>query len=159
MGSVETVLPPADEPLISRKRVHELTPPETARLQDMVASRHVPKRISERASIILESAKGLTPGKVAKRMGVHRVTANRWSDRFDGSTESLEDKPRSGRPPTYKQEQCQEILAIYQQDPTGLGLPFQAWTWRKFRDYLREHGHSEIGTETGRRIIFESLKK
>ena len=62
--------------------------------------RTTPKRVVERANIVLCSAEGRSGSAICREVGVSRPTVTQWLDRYEagGVEELLEDRPRSGRP-------------------------------------------------------------
>src|SRR4051794_31688350 len=112
----------------TRVTLRELTADERQALDQLAASRTAQARSVERARILLAIADGRRPSQVARDLGVCRPTVYTWIHRFnDRGLAGLEDRPRTGRPPTYTAEQRAEVLAAALSDPKGLGLPFGCW--------------------------------
>ncbi|MGQ0704383.1 MAG: IS630 family transposase [Gemmatimonadales bacterium] len=69
-------------------------------LEQWVRGRTTPRRLVERAQIVLASADGHSGAQICATLGVSRPTVTRWLERYDAEGLSgLEaDRPRSGRP-------------------------------------------------------------
>src|SRR3989338_2400474 len=70
------------------------------RLEGLAHARPTPRRVVERARIVLASATGQAGSAIAAALGVSRPTITLWLDRYeqDGLAALLADRPRSGRP-------------------------------------------------------------
>jgi transposase len=123
----------------ARIRLRELTLEERHDLEALAHSRLSPARLVERARIVLAAAEGRRVGEIADEFKVSRPTVSAWVQRLnDGGLASLEDLPRSGRPPTYLEQQRAEVIAAALADPKDLGLPFGCWTLDRLQAYLNE---------------------
>lgn len=79
----------------------QLSAPERAALERLMADPSTPPRRVVRAQIVLEAATGATNGRVAARTGVSVPTVALWRKRYAAlGIEGLSDRPRSGRPQT-----------------------------------------------------------
>jgi len=58
-------------------------------LEQLVARRTTPSWLAERAKIILISLQGVSPGRVAKRLGVTRNTVKKWVKRWNQAESKL----------------------------------------------------------------------
>ncbi len=69
-------------------------------LEQWVRARTTPRRVLERARIVLASADGHGGDAICALLGVSRPTVSRWLDRYDaeGAAGLEADRPRSGRP-------------------------------------------------------------
>jgi len=85
---------------------------DRAKLERVMRSRTAPRRLVERAGIILGSAEGQSGAALCARLGVSRPTVTRWLDRYegDGLAAVLVDRPRSGRPKRTPSELDAEII-------------------------------------------------
>lgn len=94
-------------------RVTQLRRGERAVLEHWVRARTTPRRVVERAQIVLASADGYGGDEICAVLGVSRPTVSRWLDRYDadGAAGLQRDRPRSGRP---KQITPDEEAAIVQ---------------------------------------------
>ena len=81
-------------------RVTELRRGDRARLEQWIRGRTTPRRLVERARIVLASADGASGDMICRTLGVSRPTVSRWLDRYDadGAPGLEADRPRSGRP-------------------------------------------------------------
>src|SRR5512144_2446457 len=81
-------------------RVTELRRGDRAVLEQWVRGRTTPRRLVERARIVLASADGMSGDMICTMLGVSRPTVSRWLDRYDaeGAAGLERDRPRSGRP-------------------------------------------------------------
>ena len=81
-------------------RVTKLRRGDRATLEHWVRGRTTPRRVVERARIVLASADGHPGEAIGAAVGVSRPTVTRWLDRYaaDGLPGLLADRPRSGRP-------------------------------------------------------------
>ncbi len=81
-------------------RVTTLRRGDRAVLEQRVRARTTPRRVLERARIVLASADGHAGEAICLELGVSRPTVSRWLDRYDaeGATGLLADRPRAGRP-------------------------------------------------------------
>ena len=80
-------------------------------LTKLSVSRTAQARLVERARIVLGCLAGERNDQIALRMGVQSNTVATWRKRFiDGGVKSLEDKPRSGKPPTYVASDLREKI-------------------------------------------------
>jgi transposase len=80
----------------------QLTPEVREQLVRYARGRSLPKRLVERAGIVLRAAEGQQNQVIAAEMGLSRPTVQLWRDRFaaQGLAGILKDAPRPGRKPT-----------------------------------------------------------
>ncbi len=119
-----------------------LTDEETVEVQRLAASCTAPRRSVQRAQIIAAlvadptltaSEAGLQAGYTSRQIGPH------WVRRFnEEGLAGLEDRPRSGRPPTYSEEVRNKVIDLALQKPRGLGYPFQLWTLERLQTAFEE---------------------
>ena len=124
-------------------------------LEGMVRRTHCPQAIATRARVILAAAEGLDNSRIALRLGCHRDLPRRWRERFaeaqrgweanggdwdesvwvEKIAELLEDRERSGAPPTFTPEQlCQIVALACEKRPEECGRPVSHWTARELAD-------------------------
>jgi len=79
----------------------ELNPAQRRELQRLAKSNTVSVRLARRAQIVLLAAEGLQNMEIAKRVGVGRIQAARWRERYAeaGLAGIEQDLPRGGRKP------------------------------------------------------------
>jgi transposase len=124
---------------------------------------------------------GLTYYKIAKQLSIDWATAKKWILEWEGAltiSEDIEkgleldeispsiaikhlelilsDKPRSGRNPTFTEEEINQILALYAENPKDLGLPFSDWNVPLLRD---EAMRREIVKSISKKHLWVILKK
>jgi transposase len=120
--------------------IREVTPEEATAIERLAHSRTAAARLVERAQIILATLQGECPSAIAARLHLTRPTVYTWLHRFNaGGIACLEDRPRSGCPPTYAADQLATVIATALTDPQTLGLPFACWTLDRLETYLNEH--------------------
>ena len=75
---------------------------------------------------------GLSEAEVARRVGVHRQSVNRWAQRLaKGGRPALKRAPRTGRPPQLSSADRQRIEQGLKRGPQALGYRTGLWTaWR-----------------------------
>jgi transposase-like protein len=110
-----------------------------------------PRKLAERAAMILLSA-GETPVReIARRLGVWPKTVRHWRARWLTSPEKasvatrLADAPRPGTPATFAPEQVCAIMALACEPPEQSNLPLSHWS------------QSELAREAVRRGIVDSI--
>jgi transposase len=99
-------------------------------LRKMVFGQKTERRLWFRAHIIWYVCKlGWTVSETAVQLGTTTKTVLKWCRRFlDESIAGLDDRARSGRPPTLTVEQRCEVLAVACDDPGRYGFDWQS-TW------------------------------
>ena len=104
-------------------RVTQLRRGERAILEHWVRARTTPRRVVERARIVLASAEGHGGDEICAMMQVSRPTVSRWLDRYDaeGAAGLEADRPRSGRPKqiTPNQEAAIVEFTLHAAPPDG----------------------------------------
>lgn len=136
-------------------RVRPLTAEEQTELRRRVASRTAPARVVERARMIWDLHHGARVPAVARRLGVGADVVRIWLKRCNAEgLDGLRDRPRSGRPVTYRPEMVGEVIATSLTQPDALGLPFGSWTLDRLQAYLNE----ERGLPIKRTRIDELLR-
>lgn len=83
-----------------------------------------------RAARLLE--KGVSEAEVARRVGAHRQSVNRWARQLaKGGRRALKRAPRTGRPPQLSAADRQRIVQGLKRGPEALGYRTGLWTaWR-----------------------------
>ena len=86
-------------------RVRNLTEQECTEVERLASSRTAPARAVERAQIIWQAHQGRPVSQIADHLRLNPQTVRDWLKRFnaEGLT-GLDDRPRSGKPPTYTPE-------------------------------------------------------
>jgi transposase len=122
-----------------RLRLRELTDAEQATVERLAHSRTAPARQVERARIVWHASRGEDVARIAHELRLAAYTVRRWLHRFrSAGFGGLEDRPRTGRPPTYSPEQVATVIATALTDPKTLDLPFASWTLDRLATFLHE---------------------
>lgn len=129
----------------------ELTNEQRAELRRV--ARQAVGRVSERAHFVLLSDKGKSVPEIAKLMDYSDETVYAWLERYrQNGAEGLEDKPRSGRPPSDP-----HLTGILQaqagQSPECSGYVFSCWTVALLAKHLRERFKVQVSSATLRRAL------
>jgi transposase len=135
-------------------QVRRLTDYEERVLQELASSRQ-PSQIALRAQVILLSNQKWSVPKISQHLGIHHHSVRTRIRRFnEQGLMGLVDRPRSGRPRVYGQDQRQTVRQLAKTDPASLGLPLRSWTLSALQHHLAESGLApSIGRETIRRIL------
>jgi len=85
-------------------------------------------RMVERARIVLACLEGKEIQQVARRVGASVPTVSKWRSRFahDG-IRGLQDRARSGKPPTYDAGFRDRVLALLEQAPPAVSDHLKAY--------------------------------
>jgi putative transposase len=124
-------------------------------LQRLAQRQTAPQRLVRRAQIILALAANPRVDAVARQLGLTRVSARLWRDRWlqtadalgraeqeqapeaallDLIEQALADAPRPGCPATCGPEQIVGLVALACEPPSGSGRPISHWTARELAD-------------------------
>src|SRR6476620_1765174 len=129
-------------------KTRPMTEQEADRLRKLAHSRTEPHNKVQRARIVWLSREGWRISSIAQEVHLCDRTVRRWIERFNHEGfAGFEDEPRSGRPPTYTQEQVGEVIQTALTEPQMLSqtmqldppLPFGAWTLDRLAAYLKEY--------------------
>lgn len=94
------------------------TPEQLARLKVLSVSRAAEMRLVIRARMVLRCIDGEAIKAIAAALGVKPNTVITWRDRFmTHGLDGLQDRARSGKPPTYTQAFRDRVLATLEHDP------------------------------------------
>ena len=84
----------------------------------MTRSLTLPHGLVRRARIILACAAGEPQVKIAKRLGLSKMTVSKWRHRFHHQgIKGLRDQQRPGRPRTHDDERVAEVINTALQSP------------------------------------------
>jgi putative transposase len=124
-------------------------------LESLVRRTHCPQAIALRARVVLAADQGQGMTQIGRELGCSRELVRRWRDRFadaqagwgEGAAqwtaevlagkiaELLEDRERSGAPPTFTPEQlCQIVALACEKRPEECDRPVSHWTARELAD-------------------------
>ena len=128
-----------------------LTPAQADDLQRLARAHKTPRKLAERAEMILRSAAGTGVREIARQLGVWPKTVRHWRARCLAlPTEvpvaaRLADTARPGAPATFTPEQVCAIMALACEPPEQSNLPLSHWS------------QSELAREAVRRGIVDSI--
>ncbi len=108
---------------------------EWARLRAIIADRDTPRRVRQRARILIQASEGRTNREIARTLGVDVATVALWRRRFETHRfdRGLRDAPRQGRRSAVSARTAERILhTTYNVAPTN----GQRWTTRTLSGYL-----------------------
>ena len=133
-------------------KLRSLTTEEEAEIRRLAGSRKEPHRLVQRAKVIvamLDDPKlyaiqaGLQAGFIGVQSGVT------WVKRFnEKGMVGLEDKPKSGRPPTHDQKVRSALISLATQKPDTLGYPFKLWTLERLQTAFKERQGVHLSDST-----------
>ncbi len=137
-------------PFVSRRPRLDLTPEDSAWLQQLSQSRSEPAGRVQRAQILLRYHTGDTVSTIAAALGTNRPRVERclakaleW-----GVRSALQDLPGRGRRPTLSAEGRIWVVALACQKPKDLGYAQELWTTRLLAKHVRKHcvaaGHPSL---------------
>ncbi len=97
-----------------------------------------------RAQVILHSAQGFTPPKIADMLGLSvewtRHIIHEFNEKGFDSLKPLPNKGGTGRPRKFVDEIRLEMVNVALTPPSSMGYPFTTWSLRKLRDAIVEKG-------------------
>jgi transposase len=133
-------------------KLRSLTTEEEAEIRRLAASRKKAHRLVQRAQVIeamLDDPRltathaGLKAGFRGRQSGIN------WVKRFNAEgLAGLEDKPKSGRPPTHDQQVRSELINLALQKPDSLGYPFKLWTLERLQTAFEERQDVHLSDST-----------
>jgi transposase len=126
-------------------KLRSLTTEEDTEIRHLAASRKAPHRLVQRAQLIVAmlddpqlhaTHAGFRVGFSGGQSGIN------WVRRFnEAGIAGLEDKPKSGRPPTHDQKVRSELISLALQKPDSLGYSSKLWTLERLQTAFQErHG-------------------
>jgi transposase len=133
-------------------KLRSLTTEEDIEIRRLAGSRKEAFRLVQRAKVIvamLEDPKlhathaGLQVGFIGTQSGVT------WVKRFnEKGLAGLEDKPKTGRPPTHDQKVRSALINLAIQKPDKLGYPFKLWTLERLQTAFQEREGIHLSDST-----------
>ena len=153
-----------------------LSDPQRLILESIVRRTLCPQAIALRARLVLASAEGKGPSEAAREMGCARKVAREWPMRFAKARQDwgeaadkwdqkvltgkvldvLEDRERSGAPPTFTPEQLCQVMAVAIEKPEECGRPISHWSARELADEAKRR---QIVSSISTRHVGRFLKK
>jgi len=132
-------------------RIH-VAPPVRSRLERLARSATAPRRLVDRACIVLAAAAGQSNAKIARTLGFTEKTVRKWRGRFAARSTraSLDDHHRSGRPESIPVEVRCELMMMACDRPPEIALR-DIWTYASLSERLmRSTGWRLSQSEIGR---------
>lgn len=141
-------------------KLRERTPEERKILDRWRHARTVSAGLRQRATIIALASEGVHAPAIAAQTHVDEETVRRWMKRFnEEGVEGLKERPRSGRPATYSQEEVSLAVQTALTAPQTLDLPFASWTLDRLVSYLKETKGLQIKrSRLGELLLAEGLR-
>ena len=82
--------------------------------------------------------RGVSEAEVARRVGVHRQSVNRWGQQLaKGGRQALKRAPRTGRPPQLSPGDRKRIEQGLKRGPQALGYRTGLWTAGRVADLIQ----------------------
>src|SRR5947199_7498152 len=128
-----------------------LTAEQESDLQRLARAHKTPRKLAERAEMILRSAAGAGVREIARQLEIWPKTVRHWRACWLASaadapvTARLADAARPGAPATFTPEQVCAIMALACEPPEQSQLPLSHWS------------QSELAREAVRRCIVDSI--
>jgi transposase len=103
-----------------------------------------------RRALFLVERQGLSQGRAAQLVGVHRQTVNTWVKRYrergeEGVLDGRRVSPRRGKGRLTAAEADKVRAWVVEQAPDQLGLPFALWTSRAVRELIERRFAKRLG--------------
>lgn len=133
-----------------------LTEEERETFEKFVKSQTTPAIEVERAKTIWLAQAGEKISAIGKKQDRTLATIYRRLKRFNElGLKSLADEDRSGRPPTYSEEERGQMIAAARTHPQKAGRPYSHWTLSR----LVEHVNRELGIAISRAQLARVLEE
>ena len=123
---------------------------EQAELVRLARSQRLPRRLVERAAVVLAIEQGQSIRSVAQLQGQSKNTVRVWRDRFRSRRANKPDCPvkdylcdqdRDGRTPEFSEEQVVQLMSLATAEPDTQGVPHSHWSCRELARVAVELGH------------------
>ena len=121
--------------MLPHKHIIRLDGSEKQALRQLKHPGRVKRRIADRARLILWTAERVSVAEIAVRLEIHSSTVINWRRWFlERRAQGLDyaaclnDRPRSGRPPSLEAKQVTQIKAVACEQPAKLGLPLSRFS-------------------------------
>lgn len=146
-------------------------------LEQIVRSFTAPRRLIQRARLILLGFAHWLNVEIAKEIELDRRQVGQWRVRWQASFDALvaiecresqaalrraiedvlSDAPRAGSPGTFTAEQVTQVLAVACEEPSQSGLPIDDWTGRELAaELVRRKIVASISAATVQRYLAQS---
>lgn len=98
--------------------------------------------------------KGVSEAEVARRVGVHRQSVNRWVQQLaEGGVAALKRAPRTGRPPQLSTDDLRRIEQGLTRGPEALGYRTSLWTAWRVADLIQRESGVKYSTVHAWRVL------
>lgn len=98
--------------------------------------------------------RGVSEAEVARHVGVHRQSVNRWAKRLaSGGRQALKRAPRTGRPPRLSAADLRRMARGLRRGPEALGYRTGLWTAWRVADLIERTCGVRYSTVHGWRIL------
>lgn len=98
----------------------------------------------------------LTQEEIAERLGVSRVSVNKWNQQLQAQgLRGLRTQVSSGRPAKLSPEQQQSLLELLRQGALAGGYPTDRWTLKRIKQVIK----TEFGVEYHPKYLNRLLKQ
>jgi len=99
-------------------------------------------------------SRGVSEAEVARRVGVHRQSVNRWAQQLaTGGRNALKRAPRTGRPPQLAATDLQRIERGLKRGPEALGYRTSLWSAWRVADLIERECGVKYSTVHAWRIL------
>ncbi len=144
-------------------QLRTLSPEERIKIDRLTHAQTAPVRLARRAHIIALAAHGLTAPQIAHRLQISEKAVRQWLKRFEtAGLDGLEDAPRSGRPPTYRPDETNRVIAkarsLPPQPEQGETPPTCHWTLDRLQAELAKEGIAIKRSQIRRILKAEQIK-
>jgi transposase len=144
-------------------QLRPLTDEEQTKIERLARAQSAPVRLARRARIVQLAAQGQTVPAIARHVNVSEKAVRQWLKRFAAEgMEGLEDAPRSGRPPTYRPDETNRVIAKARSLPPkpqeGEVPPTCHWTLDRLQAELAKDGIPIKRSQIRRLLKAEHLK-
>jgi transposase len=107
-------------------QVRALSDEEQTKMERLTHAQSAPVRLARRAHMIYLAAQGLSAPQIAAQLQISEKAVRQWLKRFAvAGLDGLEDAPRSGRPPTYRPDETNQVIAKARSLPPKPQRPLQ----------------------------------
>ena len=144
-------------------QLRALSADERIKIDRLTHAQTAPVRLARRAHLIALAAQGLTAPQIAQQLQISEKAVRQWLKRFEtAGLDGLEDAPRSGRPPTYRPDETNRVIAKARSLPPkpeqGETPPTCHWTLDRLQAELAKEGISIKRSQIRRILKAEQIK-
>jgi transposase len=146
-------------------QLRALSADERIKIDRLTHAQTAPVRLARRAHIIALAAQGLTAPQIAQQLQISEKAVRQWLKRFEtAGLDGLEDAPRAGRPPTYRPDETNRVIAKARSLPPKPALgeedvpPTCHWTLDRLQTELAKEGIAIKRSQIRRLLKAEHIK-